>query len=126
MRSQIMAGAIAAATVLGLAAPALAQGQSCFLANQWTGWTAPDDHTVYLNVSGGHRIYRLDMAGTCPRLLDSSSTLITGNHSNWICTAMDWDLRVSQGHGFATPCIVAKMTRLTPNQAAALPKNQRP
>jgi hypothetical protein len=126
MRRQILAGALATATLLGMAAPALAEGQSCFFVNQWTGWKAADDHTVYLNVSGGHRIFRLDMAGACPALLDSSSTLITRNHSSSICSAIDWDLRVSQGHGFATGCIVGKMTQLTPEQAAALPKTLRP
>jgi hypothetical protein len=126
MRRQIIAVAMAAAAVLGVAAPAFAQGQSCFFANQWNGWKAANDHTVYLSVSGGHRIYRLDMANACPELLDSTSTLITRNQSSSICNAMDWDLRVSQDHSFATPCIVAKMTQLTPDEAASLPKNLRP
>ena len=126
MRRQIMAGALAAAAVLGAAAPALAQGQSCFFANQWTGWKAADDHTVYLNVSGGHRIYRLDMAGSCPALLDSSAILVTRNQSSSICSAIDWDLRVNEGHGIVTGCIVGKMTQLSPDQAAALPKSLRP
>jgi hypothetical protein len=125
MRRQITAGALAVA-VLAMAAPAFAQGQSCFFTTQWNGWKAADDHTVYLNVSGGHRIFRLDMAGSCPALLDSTSTLITDNHTDTICTALDWNLRVRQTGGFATACIVAKMTQLTPEQAAALPKNLRP
>lgn len=125
MRRQIMAGALAAA-ILGLAAPALAQGQSCFFVNQWNGWKAADDHTIYLNVSGGHRIFRLDIAGSCPALLDPTSTLITDNHTDSICTAVDWNLKVRQAPGFAMPCIVSKMTQLTPEQAAALPKNLRP
>jgi hypothetical protein len=126
MRRQIIAGALATATVLGMAAPALAQGSSCFFVNQWQGWKAANDHTVYLNVSGGHRIYRLDMSVSCPALLDPSAILITDNHTNSICSALDWNLKVSEGHIVTGACIVSKMTQLTPDQAAALPKNLRP
>lgn len=125
MRRQIIAGALAAASILGMAAPALAQGQSCFFITQWHGWKAADDHTVYINVDP-HKIYRLDMSGACPALLDPASHLITNNHSSSICSALDWDLRVSEGHGFVTGCIVDKMTQLTPDQAAALPRKLRP
>jgi hypothetical protein len=125
MRKQIVAGALAAASILGMAAPALAQGQSCFFVTQWHGWKAADDHTVYINVDP-HRTYRLDMSGACPALLDSTSVLITNNHSSSICSAIDWDLRISQGHSIVTGCIVDKMSQLTPDQAASLPKNLRP
>jgi hypothetical protein len=127
MRRQIIAGALAAATVLGIAAPVLAQGQSCFFVNQWQGWKAADDHTVYVNVTGGHRIYRLDMSTSCPALLDPSAILVTDSHTDSICSALDWNpLRVSEGHGMTTGCIVSKMTQLTPEQAAALPSKVRP
>ena len=126
MRRQIVAGALVAASVLGLAASTPAQAQSCFFINQWQGWKAANDHTVYINVSDGHRIYRLDMSGACPALLDSSAVLISKNQTSSICSALDWDLRISEGHGFVTGCIVDKMTLLTPDQAAALPRNQRP
>lgn len=126
MRRQLMAGALAAALAAGATAPALAQpGQSCFFVSQWNGWKAADDHTVYLNVAG-NRIYRLDMANSCPELTFPDSRLITRHHTTSICSPLDWDLRVSQGHGFATPCIVKGMTLLTPEQAAALPKSARP
>jgi hypothetical protein len=127
MRRQfVAAAALAAAALLGGAAPALAQGQSCFFVNQWNGWKAANDHTIYIGVSNNHRIYRLDMAGSCPALNDPTSTLITNNHTDSICSAIDWDLRVRQAPGFATPCIVAKMTQLSPAEAAALPRNLRP
>ena len=75
MRKQIVAGALAAAAMLGTAAPALAQGQSCFFTTQWRGWKAPDDHTIYINVDNGHRTYRLDLSGSCPALLDPTSSV---------------------------------------------------
>jgi hypothetical protein len=126
MRRQIMAGALATAAMLGMAAPALAQGQSCFFTTQWQGWKAPDDHTIYIGVNTGHRIYRLDLSGSCPGLLDPTSTLITDNHTDSICSAIDWNLKVRQAPGFTAPCIVAKMTQLTPAEAAAIPPKYRP
>jgi hypothetical protein len=125
MRRQIVAGALAAVSLLGMAAPALAQDHSCFFITQWRGWKAADDHTVYIHVDP-NRIYRLDMSGSCPALLDSTSHLITNNHTSSICSALDWDLRISEGQGFVTGCIVGKMTKLTPDQAAALPPKLRP
>jgi hypothetical protein len=126
MRRQIVAGALAAAAVLGATAPALAQGQSCFFTTQWRGWKAPDDHTIYINVDNDHRIYRLDLSGSCPALLDPTSSLITDNHTDSICSAIDWNLKVRQAPGFVMPCIVAKMTQLTPAEAAAIPPKYRP
>jgi hypothetical protein len=126
MRRQIVAAALAAVSVLGMAAPALAQGQSCFFINQWRGWKAADDHTVYISVDP-HRTYRLDMTGSCPELLFSDIALVTRNHASSICTALDWDLQITQRHvGFTSACIVGKMTLLTHDQVAALPDKLRP
>ncbi|HZC17351.1 MAG TPA: hypothetical protein VE309_11370 [Caulobacteraceae bacterium] len=123
-----MAGALAAATILGLAAPALAQGQSCFFVSQWDhGWKAADDHTIYLGVSAGRRIFRLDLAGSCPGLTSPSARLITGSFTDTYCTALEWNVSVRlYPSGVPVRCIVSKMTQLTPAQAAALPKNLQP
>ncbi|HEY3888528.1 MAG TPA: DUF6491 family protein [Caulobacteraceae bacterium] len=122
MRKQLMAVALAAVAVGFVGGPALAQGQSCLYANQWTSWKAPDDHTIYLNV--GNRVFRLDIGGSCPTLRQGA-TLITHSHSAQLCSAIDWDLRVRSG-GMTTGCIVSNMTQLTPDQIAALPKDARP
>jgi hypothetical protein len=122
MRKYVMAVALAAAAVGFVAGPAVAQGQSCFYANQWTSWKAPDDHTIYLNV--GNRVFRLDIAGSCPTLR-TGATLITHSHSAQLCSAIDWDLKVRSG-GMTSGCIVSNQTQLTPDQIAALPKNARP
>jgi hypothetical protein len=124
MRKQFMAMALAA-TAFGLGAgPVQAQGhgQSCFYANQWTSWKAPDEHTIYLNV--GNRVFRLDIAGSCPTLR-TGATLITRNQSSQLCSAIDWDLRVRSA-GITAGCIVSNMTQLTPDEIAALPKDARP
>jgi Family of unknown function (DUF6491) len=124
MRKQFMA-MVLAATAIGLAAgPAQAQGhgESCFYPNQWTSWKAPDDHTIYLNV--GNRVFRLDIAGSCPTLR-LGATLITRGRSAQLCSAIDWDLRVRSA-GITAGCIVSNMTQLTPDEIAALPKEARP
>ena len=126
MRGKLLAGAMIAAATMSLGAVALAQpGQSCFFITQMNGWNAPDDHTIYLNVSGG-KIYRLDLAGACPQLHYPGASLVTHNNESSICSPLDWDLRVRDSGGFATPCIVKGMTQLTPDQAAALPRSVRP
>jgi hypothetical protein len=128
MRKHLMAGALAVATMLLAGAPVLAQpGQSCFFVSQWNGWKAPDDHTVYLRVNG-NQIYRLDIAHSCSDLRFPGARLITRNQEGTgsICTPLDWDLRVAEGNSIPTPCIVKSMTLLTPDQAAALPRDSRP
>ncbi len=126
MRNKFMVMTLAA-TAIGLGAgPALAQGhgQSCFYANQWTSWKAPDDHTIYLNV--GNRVFRLDIAGLGVRRCAWAATvLITHNHSAQLCSAIDWDLKVRSG-GMTSGCIVSNQTQLTPDQIAALPNDARP
>jgi hypothetical protein len=122
MRKYVIAVVLAAAAVGFAAGPVLAQGQSCFYANQWTSWKAPDDHTIYLNV--GNRVFRLDINGSCPTLREGA-TLITNSHSAQLCSAIDWDLKVRSG-GITSGCIVSKQTQLTADEIAALPKDARP
>ncbi|HKT54979.1 MAG TPA: DUF6491 family protein [Caulobacteraceae bacterium] len=120
--------AVLGATALGVtAAPALAQGNQCFVTTEWNGWKAPDDHTIYLNVFN-HKIYRLDLSSSCPALMWPDARLITHDQSGngYYCSALDWDLKVGDSHGVKTACIVSKMTLLTPEQAAAIPRKFRP
>jgi hypothetical protein len=122
--------------VAGLAAalmPAVASGQPagqksrCFYITQFETWRAPDPHTMYLRIST-NRFYRVDMASACPQLTWPGSHLVTTwRTSGLVCTAMDWDLKVSTGvSGFASPCIVKSMTELSPEEAAQIPPKYKP
>ncbi|MGH6875872.1 MAG: DUF6491 family protein [Rhizomicrobium sp.] len=122
--------------LLGLAigsAPAAAQSgpapqRSCFLITEMRGWKAPDDKTIYIRVNL-HKIYRLDLAAACPLLTMPESHLITKTRGpDLVCSAIDWDLAVAQPPpaGMPEPCIVKQMTRLTPEQAAAIPPKFKP
>ncbi len=101
----------------------------CFFANQFQQWRDVDDKTIYIRVHLND-YYRLDMASSCPVLTFPDPHLVTRvNGPDTICTALDWDLRVADGSGpgsFAVPCIVEKMTKLTPAEAAAIPKKFKP
>lgn len=129
MRKAILAGGLTA-LALGAAAQAPVRAQethnTCFYPPQWDGgWKSPDDRTIFIRVSG-HQIFRLDLAAACPDLSVPSSHLIVHYTSSSICRAIDWDLKVSQGGGIASPCIVKSMTLLSPAQVAALPKTALP
>jgi Family of unknown function (DUF6491) len=114
-----------------LTAPAIAQPapkpNQCFMVNQFQNWRAPDAKTIFIRVRGNH-IYRLDLAGRCTTLLSPGARLITVfRGTSTVCSALDWDLRVSSGiHGIAEPCLVKTMTELTPTEIKALPKKAMP
>jgi len=110
------------------ASPVPARRPQCFFIRDFQNWKAPDAKTIYIRVNL-HQYYRLDLAGSCPALQWPDSHLITKwRGSDWVCSALDWDLKVSQGaaQGFATPCIVKTMTALTTQEAAAIPKKFKP
>lgn len=122
MRRQLLAAGAAAMSLVLAGLPTLANAQSCFYANQWTSWKAPNDHTIFLKV--GQRVFRLDIDGSCPTLR-LGATLITNNRTAQLCSAIDWNLKVRSG-GMTAGCIVNKMSQLTPDQIAALAPDSRP
>jgi hypothetical protein len=98
----------------------------CFRSSDWRGWKAtPDASAIYIRVSSS-RIYRVDFAHACNALRHGNHLFNRVRGSGRICTAIDLDLRVSVGRGMSTPCIASKLTELTPEEAAALPKSLRP
>jgi hypothetical protein len=122
---------LAAASVLGLssayAAPAAGGAAQCFNTRDWVGRTLTDDaKTMYIR-AGARSVYKLEFAGACRAAQDIGSHLVIRTHgSSMICTPLDLDLRVSVGRGMAVPCIVSKITPLSPEEASALPKGLKP
>ena len=114
--------------LIGLSQGAHAEGERhCFFANQFENWKAADEKTLYIRV-GVKRYFRLDLAGACRGVMWPNAYLITEfKGSNTVCSAIDWDLQVSQQpHGIPEGCIVAKMTELTPSEVEALPRKLKP
>lgn len=118
--------AVSIAPALAQPAPKPAPAQ-CFMISQFQNWRAPDAKTIYIKVRGNH-IYRLDLAGRCTELLSPGARLITiFRGTSAVCTALDWDIRVSSGiGGIAESCLVKTMTQLTPTEIKALPKKAMP
>lgn len=100
----------------------------CFFINQFQDWRAPDAKTIIIRVNL-HDYYRLDLAGSCALLKAPGSHLITRTRGpDTVCSAVDWDLSVSQSPPGAIPepCIVKTMTPLTPAEIAAIPPKFKP
>ena len=122
---------LAIATAQALAEPAprpAMKGPQCFSIRNFETWKALDDKTLYIRVFS-RRYYRLDLAASCPRVTAPSSHLVTKwRGSSWVCSALDWDLRVSEDpvRGFESSCIVKSMTPLTDAEAAAIPRKFKP
>jgi hypothetical protein len=118
---------LAAVAALGASAPAMADASHpCFFISQWHGWKAPDANTIYLGVNT-HDIYRLDLSAGSSELMAPGVHLVTQfRGTSSVCTALDLDIKVSDGHGFTTPLIVRTITKLTPEEVAAIPPRDRP
>ena len=122
--SLVLALASTGATVQAQPKPNASQ---CFLSRDWGNWRpSADSKSIYLRV-GVREVFRLDLSSACETLQRPNAHLITKlRGSSWICSPMDLDLQVSDSPGFAVPCIVRGLTRLTPDQVSALPKDVRP
>ena len=108
--------------------PPATKGTQCFSTRNFESWKALDNKTLYIRTSG-RRYYRLDLAASCPRVTAPSVHLITKwTSSTWVCSALDWDLRVSEepDSRFQSACIVKSMTPLTDAEAAAIPRKFKP
>lgn len=99
---------------------------SCFFRQEWKGtWkTAPDSRAIYIKVA--RRIYRLDLDSAYPLLKSPWAVLYNRDSSDTICSAIDFKLVLSDRLGVREAVIVRRLTRLTPAEAASLPKNLRP
>ncbi|WP_374578416.1 DUF6491 family protein [Phenylobacterium sp.] len=124
-----------AAALCAAAAPALAAdpakpaaGPQCFRVSQIQNHTKGDAKTLYLSVKPKRQVYRLGMSGSCLAGVNSGDPLVleTVGGTDMVCRPLDLDLKVKVGAGGLTPCIIKDITRLTPDQVAALPPKVRP
>ncbi len=108
--------------------PATPQASSqCFRMSQIRNHTKADNQTLYFSV-GSRDVYRLDMAGACLAGTSSSDPLImeTVGGTDLICRPIDLSLKVKLGNVGVSPCIIKEITKLTPDQVAALPPKVKP
>jgi hypothetical protein len=129
---RLAAGLMAGAALALAAGSALAASSSpCFFITQWRGWKSPSPNVIYLGVNM-HDVYRVDLSAGSPELQWPDVHLISRvMGSDSICSALDLQLEVADNSngfrsGFREPLIAAKLTKLTPEEVAAIPKKYRP
>lgn len=104
-----------------------AHRDQCFWARNVTSFAAPDDHTVYVRVNL-HDVYRLDLMIPCPDVDWNQRVALVSSHGagGSICGPMDAEI-VSHATGLGRQrCPVKALTKLTAEEAAALPKRAKP
>jgi hypothetical protein len=134
MRLTITLAAAAALLVGGASPAALAEPakpptkydkNQCFYTRMVTSFAAPDDKTLYVRVSIND-VYRFDLFGHCPDIDWNQRVALVSRASDWICDGMDAEV-ISHATGIGPQrCPVSHMHKLTPQEAAALPKRARP
>lgn len=118
-----------------LAAPAMAAEtpdapkkaeRQCFQLSDWRGWSAPDKNILYMKVRN-RDVYRVDLSWGSNQLTWPGNFLISNVRGvDTVCRPLDLDLRVADGSGFAMPIRAKAITKLTPEEIAALPKKHQP
>lgn len=119
--------AFAAVPALAAEPAPAASSNTCFRMSQIDNHTKGDDQTLYLSVR--HRdVYRLDMSGSCLAGASSNDALVMQPTAgvDLICRPLDLDLKVRTSPGILSPCIIKDITRLSPEQVAALPPKTKP
>jgi hypothetical protein len=118
--------ASAASAVAQTSADTAAQ-HPCFFITQWQGWSAPTPDQILIKVNN-RDIYRVDLSAGSSMLQAPGVHLVNRvqGGSDSVCTALDLQLEVSDGHGFREPLIARTITRLTPDEVAAIPPKYRP
>lgn len=113
--------AAAGAAIVALPVQAAEDG-GCFLTRDMRNHTVGSDHTLYFDV-GGRSVWRAEMTNNCLAGAVSSDPIVLRERGGMgrICHKMDLDVGVGGAR-----CIVGSLTKLTPAEAAALPKKVRP
>jgi len=128
LKGALAAGALAAVSTPAFAAPdskAGAERRSCFYSSQWTSWRSPSKDVIYLKV-GVRDVYKVGLSAGSSQLKWPGNYLISQvRGSSSICSAIDLDLAVSDGH-FSTPLIAKSLTKLTREEIDAIPAKFRP
>lgn len=129
MRSSAFIASLIVAALALPAASALADpgspAQKCFFITAWQGWKSPSPQVLYLRVN--RDIFRVDLSVGSTWLSNPSMHLVSKlSGSTSICTPSDLRLELTDGRSFRQGLIAQAITKLTPEQAAAIPQKFRP
>ena len=126
----LAAGVLVAAATLGAASAAPAadtSGRNCFTVNDWHGWSSPSPDVLYLAVNFKD-VYKATLAQPVDGL-NLMDTVVISDEAGLqsICSAVDLHLIMThRGGGGRRGLIVKSLTKLTPEEVAAIPKRDRP
>lgn len=132
--SIVSAVALAASITVAGGAAALAatdaspRQRNCFDTTQWRGWSSPSSDTLYLRINN-RDVYRVGLVGKPDghSIKTPGSFLVSKPRgSNYVCSAIDLNLSVSDTSGFHRPLFPRSLTKLTPEEVAAIPAKYRP
>jgi Family of unknown function (DUF6491) len=121
---------LAAAPAVSAAAPAAQADPArastpCFRLSDLGGHTIASSDTLYYSVRR-KEVYKFTFSGSCLAGVTTSDPLVLEplGASSQICKPMDLNLGVAGP--MSRRCIIKSIERLTPEQAAALPKKLKP
>ena len=85
-----------------------ARQQPGFITNSWQGWSAPGNGDVLLLKVNLHEVYRVDLTpGTHVYRAGDRFLVNRVRGSDWICSALDLDLTLTDNRGYREPLIAA-------------------
>ena len=125
MRSLVLAALAGSALAIGVGLAATAKPaseDSCFLTRDLRNHTVgTDGHTLYFGVNG-RDTYQATTNGACLAHATGSDPIVLQDRGlGKICKPHDIDVIVRGNH-----CFIDKLTKLTPEEASALPKKLQP
>jgi hypothetical protein len=92
--------------------------RQCFFASTVSSFSAVDERTVHVRV-GVKDVYRLDLFGRCPDVDWNQQIALVSRGGNSICSGLDATI-ITKGPIGPQRCPVSKVTKLTPEEVAAL------
>jgi hypothetical protein len=100
-------------------------GRACFYSEDLRNWRQVDDRTVNI-LAGGKQVFQLTLLGNCPDLRSATAIGVkTAFGGGFVCDGLDITLITPSPAG-PRSCPVTGMRKLSPEEVAALPKDQRP
>ncbi|MGI8841348.1 MAG: DUF6491 family protein [Caulobacteraceae bacterium] len=117
----IAALTLAAAPVVAASGPT----RDCFYITAWQGWKSPSPTVIYLKVNSD--IYQIDLSVGSAKLSFPAMHLTSRvRDTSSICGPLDLDLEIADTQGNREPLIAKSITKLTPDEIAAIPPKYRP
>lgn len=121
----LAAGIATTASAQSPAAKPARADRPCFSLSDWRGWSSPSRDVLYMKVRN-RDVYRVDLSYGSNQLQWPGTHIVNVvRGSDRVCAPLDLDLQVSDGF-MATPIRAKSITKLTPEEIAAIPKKDRP